>query len=82
MSYKYGSEPLPALTRAGITHLYFVSIHSFEDGNGRIGRALAEKSLAEYLGEPTLIALSQTIDAKRKLLLPVTYKILLKKSCY
>lgn len=61
-----GSDPLPALTRAGIAHLYFVCIHPFEDGNGRIGRALAEKSLAECLGAPTLIALSQTIEAKRK----------------
>lgn len=61
-----GADPLPTLTRAGIAHLYFVSIHPFEDGNGRIGRALAEKSLAECLGEPTLIALSQTIEAKRK----------------
>src|SRR3989338_7927860 len=34
---------LPALTRAGLAHLYFVSIHPFEDGNGRIARALAEK---------------------------------------
>ena len=61
-----GSKPLPSLTRAGIAHLYFVSIHPFEDGNGRIGRALAEKSLAECLGEPTLIVLSQTIERKRK----------------
>ena len=45
-----GKRPLPALTRAGITHLYFVSIHPFEDGNGRIARALAEKSLAQNLG--------------------------------
>jgi Fic family protein len=37
---------LPPLTRAGIAHLYFESIHPFEDGNGRIGRALAEKALA------------------------------------
>ena len=57
---------LPALTRTGIAHLYFVCIHPFEDGNGRIGRALAEKSLAEYQGEPTLIALSQTIERNRK----------------
>ncbi len=61
-----GSEPLPTLTRTGIAHLYFVSIHPFEDGNGRIGRALAEKSLAQCLGQPSLIALSQTIEAKRK----------------
>ena len=41
-----GKEPLPAMTRAGIAHLYFESIHPFEDGNGRIGRAIAEKAIA------------------------------------
>jgi Fic family protein len=57
---------LPALTRAGIAHLYFVTIHPFEDGNGRIGRALAEKALSQALGQPTLIALSQTIQKNKK----------------
>lgn len=57
---------LPALTRAGIAHLYFVSIHPFEDGNGRIGRALAEKVLSQQMGHPSLIALSQTIEKRRK----------------
>ncbi len=61
-----GSEPLTALTRAGIAHLFFESIHPFEDGNGRIGRVLAEKVLAQNLGQPTLIALAATILAKRK----------------
>jgi Fic family protein len=61
-----GRNPLPPLTRAGIAHLYFVSIHPFEDGNGRIGRALAEKSLAQNLGQPTLIALAYTIERGRK----------------
>jgi Fic family protein len=61
-----GSGPLPALTRAGIAHLYFVSIHPFEDGNGRIGRAVAEKSLAQSLGQPSLIALAYTIERERK----------------
>jgi Fic family protein len=61
-----GTTPLPALTRAGLTHLYFVCIHPFEDGNGRIGRALAEKSLAQNLGHPSLIALAYTIERKRK----------------
>ena len=60
-----GKNPLPALTRAGIAHLYFVCIHPFEDGNGRIGRALAEKSLAQNLGQPSLIALAYTIERKR-----------------
>jgi Fic family protein len=61
-----GEEPLPALTRAGIAHLYFECIHPFEDGNGRIGRAISEKSLAESLGQPTLTALAAAILARRK----------------
>jgi Fic family protein len=61
-----GKRPLPALTRAGAAHLYFVSIHPFEDGNGRIGRALSEKSLAQNLGQPSLIALAYTIERARK----------------
>ncbi|RUX24058.1 Fic family protein [Mesorhizobium sp. M7A.F.Ca.US.011.01.1.1] len=61
-----GKTPLPALTRAGIAHLCFESIHPFEDGNGRIGRALCEKALAQNLGEPSLIALAYTIERHRK----------------
>lgn len=60
-----GAQPLPALTRAGIAHLYFVSIHPYEDGNGRIARALAEKALAQALGQPSLLALSHVIQRKR-----------------
>lgn len=61
-----GKASLPALTRAGLVHLYFVSIHPFEDGNGRIGRALVEKSLAQNVGYPSLIALAFTIERKRR----------------
>lgn len=61
-----GEASLPALTRAGIGHLYFESIHPFEDGNGRLGRALAEKSLAQNIGQPSLIALAFTIEQGRK----------------
>lgn len=61
-----GKNWLPALTRAGIAHLYFECIHPFEDGNGRIGRALAEKALAQSLSQPTLIALAWTIERKRE----------------
>ena len=61
-----GSNPLPALTRAGLAHLYFVTIHPFEDGNGRIGRALSEKVLAQCLNQPTLIALSHVIEKHKK----------------
>ncbi len=61
---------LPALIHAGLAHLYFVSIHPYEDGNGRIARALTEKALAQAVGQPTLIALSQAIQAKRKAYYP------------
>jgi Fic family protein len=61
-----GADPLPAVTRAGIAHLYFESIHPFEDGNGRIGRALSEKALAQCVGRPSLTALAATILSRRK----------------
>jgi Fic family protein len=57
---------LPAITRAARVHLYFECIHPFEDGNGRIGRALSEKALAQTLGRPSLIALAYTIERGRK----------------
>lgn len=60
------ADPLPPLTRAGLSHLYFESVHPFEDGNGRLGRALAEKSLAQNLGQPSLIALAFTIERERR----------------
>lgn len=53
--------------RAALVHLYFESIHPFEDGNGRIGRALAEKSLSQTTGRPVLLSLSQAIENKKSL---------------
>ena len=61
-----GGHRLSALTRAGLAHLYFVHVHPFEDGNGRIARALAEKALAEALEEPSAIALSRMIAQRRR----------------
>ena len=60
------AESLSPLVRAGISHLYFVSIHPFEDGNGRIARAIVDKSLSQSLGQPSLIALAATIQEKKK----------------
>ena len=61
-----GKSSLPALTRSGIAHLYFECIHPFEDGNGRIGRALSEKALAQSLSKPTLIALATVLNQDKK----------------
>lgn len=54
-----------AVVRCAIAHLYFESIHPFEDGNGRIGRAIAEKALSQGMGRPALLSLSKTIEAKK-----------------
>lgn len=51
-----------ALLKSAITHLYFESIHPFEDGNGRIGRALAEYALSNTLKSPVLLSLSKVIE--------------------
>lgn len=56
---------LNPILRSALVHLYFESIHPFEDGNGRIGRALAEKALHQGVELPILISLSQVIEAER-----------------
>lgn len=42
-----GTDPV---LRAGIAHLWFVTIHPFEDGNGRVSRAIADMALARSEG--------------------------------
>jgi Fic family protein len=60
------AEIRKAPVRSAVAHLYFESIHPFEDGNGRIGRALSEKVLSQGLGRPALLSLSRAIEAKRR----------------
>jgi len=61
-----GRSPVSVLARAGVAHLWFESIHPFEDGNGRLGRAIAEKALAQGLDAPAITALAETIQHHRK----------------
>jgi Fic family protein len=44
--YENNTTNTEPLIKAGLGHLYFVTIHPFEDGNGRIARAITEMSLA------------------------------------
>ena len=59
------SKMLP-LAKSGLAHYYFLAIHPFEDGNGRIARGISEKSISMDLGRPALISLSQTIESNKK----------------
>lgn len=42
-----GAPAVNGIARAALVHLWFESIHPFEDGNGRLGRALADMALAQ-----------------------------------
>jgi len=45
--WKASTGRLHGVLRAGVAHLRFETIHPFEDGNGRVGRALADMALAQ-----------------------------------
>ncbi len=60
-------DGLDPLLRAAIAHLWFVTIHPFEDGNGRLARAIAELMLARADGCPErFYSMSTQIEAERK----------------
>lgn len=58
--------PMDGVTRAAIAHLWFKSVHPFEDGNGRVGRAIVDLALAQHLHQPVrLFSLSRQLLASR-----------------
>ena len=62
-----GNEQEDPVLQAAIAHLWFVTIHPFEDGNGRIGRAIAEMCLARSDGSAQrFYSMSSQILEERK----------------
>ncbi len=61
------SNGIDPVLKAGIAHFWFVTIHPFEDGNGRIGRAVADMALARAEGTADrFYSMSAQIEAERK----------------
>ena len=61
------ADGLDPVLKAGVAHLWFVTIHPFEDGNGRIARAIADCALARADNCPQrFYSLSGQIERERK----------------
>lgn len=60
-------QNIDPIVKAGIAHLWFVTIHPFEDGNGRIARAIGDMALASADGmKERFYSLSTQIEVERK----------------
>ena len=58
---------LDPVLKAGIAHLWFVTLHPFEDGNGRIARAIAEMALSQADGtKERFYSMSSGIEVERR----------------
>jgi Fic family protein len=66
--YWFNSETgISQIIRSAIAHLVFVSIHPFDDGNGRIGRAIADMALAAIGGgNGRFFSMSREIEKEKK----------------
>jgi Fic family protein len=62
-----GDDPIDPVFKAALAHLWFVTIHPFDDGNGRIARAIADMALARSEGSPQrFYSMSAQIRLERK----------------
>jgi Fic family protein len=67
LNWVNGPPREPALIRAGLGHLWFVTLHPFDDGNGRIARAIGDLLLARADGSPQrFYSLSAQIQRERQ----------------
>lgn len=59
-------QRIDGLARAAIAHVWFESIHPFEDGNGRLGRAIVDMAMTQHFRQPVrLISLSTQLEKNR-----------------
>jgi len=66
LAWANGATDEPALIKSGIAHLWFVTLHPFDDGNGRIARAIGDLFLARAEGSPRrYYSLSAQIQRER-----------------
>jgi len=67
LGWANGSSSEPPLIKAGLAHLWLVTLHPFDDGNGRIARAVGDLFLARADGSPQrFYSLSAQIQRERK----------------
>ena len=67
LDWANAATPEPALIKAGLAHLWLVTLHPFDDGNGRISRAVGDLLLARADGSPQrFYSLSAQIQRERK----------------
>lgn len=67
LNWVNGPPREPALIRAGLGHLWFVTLHPFDDGNGRIARAIGDLLLARADGSSQrFYSLSAQIQRERQ----------------
>lgn len=61
---KVGPQPMDGLVRAAVSHLWFETLHPFDDGNGRLGRAILQLALGQDMGQPgRIVTLSRQIES-------------------
>ena len=67
VAWANAQTPEPELIKAGLAHLWFVTLHPFDDGNGRIARAVGDLFLARADSSPQrFYSLSAQIQGERK----------------
>ena len=63
---KVGTHPMDGLVRAAVSHLWFETLHPFDDGNGRLGRAILQLALGQDMGQPgRIVTLSRQIESSK-----------------